>query len=106
MPLADKNSWFSWRGEALLVQIYLQPRASKDRIVGIHDNHLKISLTTPPVDGRANQHLITFIAECFDVPKSRVTLIKGETGRRKVVKVDKPKDMMLVEKYALNPPYN
>lgn len=93
----DKTSWFYWREKSLYLYVYLQPRASKDRIIGIHDNCLKISLTTPPVDGRANQHLLAFIADCFNVPKNRVTLVKGETARKKVVRVDDPKNTTLIE---------
>lgn len=90
------TSWYNWRGQELYLSIYLQPGASKDRIVGIHGDCIKISLTSPPIDGRANEHLIRFIAKCFDVPKSRVELIKGETGRVKIVKVDKPGDTHLL----------
>ena len=92
-----KQPWFYWRDKALFIHVYLQPRASKDKIIGLHDDCLKISLTTPPVEGRANQHLLAFIAESFAVPKQRVTLVQGETGRKKWVKIMEPKDLQLLE---------
>ena len=54
---------------------------------GIHDGAVKISLTTPPVDGRANEALITFVAELLGLPRGRVSLVAGMTSRTKVLRV-------------------
>ena len=70
-----------------LVEIYVQPRASKTEIVGFHGNALKIRLAAPPVDGAANQALIEFIAARLKVPKSTVRVVVGASSRRKLIEV-------------------
>jgi uncharacterized protein (TIGR00251 family) len=83
--------WYRWEGETLILSIRVQPKASSDEIVGPQgDDSIKIRITAPPVDGKANQHLIKFLAKAFGVAKSRVTLIKGETGRDKRLAIDAP----------------
>lgn len=74
--------------EQLFLSIYLQPKASKDAILGLHDNEIKVSITAPPVDGKANQHLIKFLAKLVGVAKSKVTILKGELSRHKQIKID------------------
>ena len=74
----------------LILDVHIQPRASKDEIVGYHGDRLKIRITAPPVDGKANQHLLAFLAQVFKVPKRDVVLLAGETGREKRVKVIAP----------------
>src|SRR5262249_33985766 len=70
-------------GVELLVLV--QPRASRSKIVGAHDGRLKIALAAPPVDGEANAALIDLIAKVFEVRRGDVTLLDGQTGRRKRV---------------------
>ncbi len=53
------------------MHIYLQPKASKDEIVGVHDNCLKIRLTTPPIEGRANKHLLNLLQIALKFPPSK-----------------------------------
>ena len=68
-------------GSELLVLV--QPRASRTKVVGEHDGRLKIALAAPPVDGAANAALIEFLSDELGVRKSDVTLLDGDTGRRK-----------------------
>jgi uncharacterized protein len=74
----------------LILDVHVQPRASKDEIVGYHGNRLKIRITAPPVDGKANQHLSAFLAGVFQVPKRDVVLLAGETGRDKRFRIIAP----------------
>ena len=74
----------------LILDVHIQPRASKDEIVGYHGDRLKIRITAPPVDGKANNHLLAFLAQVFKVPKRDVVLLAGETGREKRVKIIAP----------------
>jgi uncharacterized protein (TIGR00251 family) len=71
----------------LILSVYIQPRASKNQLCGIQGEELKIRLTSPPVDGAANKLCREFIADFFDVPKSSVEIISGETSRHKRVRV-------------------
>lgn len=85
------GGWYQWQGDALLLSIRVQPRASCDEIVGPHGSEsLKVRITAPPVDGKANQHLIKFLAKAFGVPKTRVSLVKGTSGRDKRLRIDSP----------------
>jgi uncharacterized protein (TIGR00251 family) len=70
-----------------VLELYVQPRASRSRVVGEHDGRLKIQLAAPPVDGEANAALIEFLAGALRVKRADVALLAGETGRRKRVRV-------------------
>ena len=75
----------------LLLNLYIQPKASRDLIVGVHGEELKIAITAPPVDGKANAHLIKYLSKAFKVPKGDINILKGEQGRHKQVKIISPK---------------
>ncbi len=79
-----------WLREApggVTLEILVQPRASRTRVVGEHDGRLKIQLAAPPVDGEANEALQAFLAAALGVRKADVAIERGETGRRKTVRV-------------------
>jgi uncharacterized protein len=67
--------------------VRVHPGARRNAIAGVHDGALKISLTTPPTDGRANEALITFLAEHLRIPRSRITLLSGATSRSKTLRI-------------------
>jgi uncharacterized protein (TIGR00251 family) len=83
-------AWFHWDGSDLVLSIRAQPRASADRIVGPHGDALKVNITAPPVDGKANAYLARFLAKAFKVPASGVSLEKGATGRSKRLRIRQP----------------
>ncbi|BDY03553.1 DUF167 family protein YggU [Ferrimonas sp. YFM] len=78
------------QGKSLLLNLYIQPKASRDQIVGPHGEELKIAITAPPVDGKANAHLTKYLAKQFRVAKGQVSILKGELGRHKQVRIDDP----------------
>lgn len=77
--------------EVLFLRLYIQPKASRDQIMGLHGDELKIAITAPPIDGKANNHLIKFLAKQCKVAKSQVQVIKGQLGRHKFVSISAPK---------------
>ncbi|WP_456296277.1 DUF167 family protein YggU [Vibrio sp. AK197] len=77
-------------GEDVILRLYIQPKASRDKIVGLHGEELKIAITAPPVDGKANAHLSKFLAKQFKVAKGLIEIEKGELGRHKQVRVHTP----------------
>ncbi len=85
------NHFYQWQNKDLLLRIKVQPKASKDELSEILGDYLKVRITAPPVDGKANKHLIAFLAKTFKVAKSNVELISGETGREKRIKIHSPK---------------
>ncbi|RDI41320.1 hypothetical protein C8D86_12020 [Aquicella lusitana] len=88
--------WYYWRDSALYLHIYLQPRASKNEITGVHEDCLKVRLTAPPIEGRANLALLKYLAHCFKVAERQVTLVKGEQSRKKWIRIDSPRDLSLI----------
>jgi uncharacterized protein (TIGR00251 family) len=69
------------------LEIRLQPRGGRDQVMGERDGAVLIRIAAPPVDGKANAALITFVAKTVGVPKSEVMIIRGETSRNKVIRV-------------------
>jgi uncharacterized protein (TIGR00251 family) len=85
--------WYQWDGEDLLLAVHVQPRASADSLEGTHGERLKIRLTAPPVDGKANSHLIRFLARHFGVPRRQVQLLSGESSRAKRIRIQRPRQL-------------
>ena len=77
--------WLRWSGTAATLTLHIQPGAKKTEVVGLHGDALKIRLAAPPVDGKANAALLEFIADRLQLTRSAVSLIGGQTSRRKVV---------------------
>ena len=67
--------------------IKVQPRAKRNAIVGELGDALKVALTAPPVDGKANEACVEFFAEVLRVPRSAVMIASGQTSRNKVIRV-------------------
>ncbi len=67
--------------------VRVHPRAKRDEITGELGDALKLSLTTPPVEGRANEACIQFFAKLLKVPRSSVTIASGQTRRNKILRV-------------------
>jgi hypothetical protein len=74
-------------GDDLLLEVRVQPRASRTEFAGAFGDRLRVRLQAPPVDGRANTALVEFLAEAFEVPRARVTIEHGLSGRDKRVRV-------------------
>ena len=78
IPIKDSN-----QGSTFAVKVH--PRAKKNAISGELGDALKLSLTTPPVEGRANQACVEFLAKLLKVPRSSVTIASGQTSRNKII---------------------
>lgn len=68
---------------SLLLTVYIQPRASSTRIIGLHGEAVKIGISAPPVDGKANAAVIEYLAGFFRIPKSAVSIKSGRQSRTK-----------------------
>jgi uncharacterized protein len=80
-------SWITEKPEGVVITIFVQPRASKNKIGGLHGDALKIHLTAPPVDNAANKMCVQFLAKCLNIPRSSLEIIAGQTSRTKLVRV-------------------
>ncbi|MGI6487676.1 MAG: YggU family protein [Syntrophomonadaceae bacterium] len=68
-------------------QVRVLPRSSRNEIVGEMQGALKVKLTAPPVEGKANKALISFLADVTGVPRRQITILKGDTARNKLVEI-------------------
>jgi len=68
---------------ALSLTVYVQPKASKNRLAGLHNGAMKLCITAPPVDGKANAAVITFMAKLFHLPKASIAILSGHQSRTK-----------------------
>lgn len=96
------NNWIKELSEGLLISIYVQPRASKTEIIGIHQNSLKIKLTSPPVEGAANSLLIKFISKELGIAKSKIVLTSGDKSRNKKLVIKGCSKEEVIQKLTAN----
>ena len=81
------STWFRRNGDTLTLTLHIQPGAKRTEIAGLHGHALKIRLAAPPIEGRANEALLRFVAETFAVPLRQVELKQGGQSRHKVVAI-------------------
>ena len=82
-----ERSCLSIRGNGVLLQLSVMPNAKRTEVDGLHDGALRVRLAAPPIDGRANEALVAWLAKALGVPKRDVELLRGESGRRKQVAI-------------------
>lgn len=70
-----------------LLEVHVQPGAKRTEVVGLHGDRLKIKLAAPPVDGKANDALVAWAAEVFQVGRGDVELVRGQTSRQKTLRI-------------------
>jgi uncharacterized protein (TIGR00251 family) len=81
------SAWYRRNGDVLTLTLHIQPGAKRTEVAGLHGEALKLRLAAPPIEGRANEALLKFIAAAFDVPPRQVELKQGAQSRHKVVAV-------------------
>lgn len=72
----------------MLVKVRAKPRSKKEGVKEITKEYLEVRVNQPPEKGRANERIIELLAEHFNIPKSRVRLVRGETSKEKVFEID------------------
>ena len=80
-------TWLRSEAEAVVLSLHVQPGAKKTEVAGLHGAALKIRLAAPPVDGKANQALVEFLAASLMVTKSRIDLVSGVSSRTKRIRI-------------------
>ena len=73
--------------DGCVLPVRAHPGAKRNAITGVHDGALKVSLTTPPTDGRAKEALIAFLSEKLRLPRARISLVSGQTNRSKAFRI-------------------
>jgi uncharacterized protein (TIGR00251 family) len=85
------GDWYRKTEQGWLISVHAQPGAKKSEVAGLHGDALKIRIASPPVDGRANEALIAFVAKELAVPRAAVSLEHGAGSRRKTLLLAAPK---------------
>ncbi|HCG98361.1 MAG: YggU family protein [Candidatus Aquicultor primus] len=80
--------YLSTHGDGIILNIWLQPRASRTKIVGIYGDNIKISVKAPPLEGRANDECIEFLSALLGFPKKHFTIKSGEQSRHKRIYIE------------------
>ncbi len=84
---SDPANWLRADGDSVILTLHIQPSAKRTETAGLHGDALKIRLNAPPVDGKANEALVAYLAKTLGVPKSSVALVSGQTSRAKRVRI-------------------
>jgi uncharacterized protein (TIGR00251 family) len=79
--------WYRRNGDVVTLSLHVQPGAKRSELAGLHGEALKIKLAAPPIEGRANEALLKFIAKLFEVPVRQTSLKLGEQSRHKVIAI-------------------
>lgn len=91
--MPERAVHYRWQGEDLILQCQLQPKAANDEIAGLLGDRLKVRITAPPVDGKANVHLLKWLSKLFKVPRSDIVILQGELGRQKTLLIRAPRQI-------------
>lgn len=89
---ADPPAWVRWQSGELLLQVHAQPGARRTQLAGTHGERLKIALHAPPVDGKANEELLRFLADTLALRRSALRLAGGAASREKSVAIECARD--------------
>jgi len=83
-------AWYRWEEDDLILSLRVQPRSRKDEFIAPHGDHYKVQITAPPVEGKANDHILRFLAKSFGVKRSQVSMQRGQTSRNKLFRIHAP----------------
>lgn len=86
----------------LHLEVKVQPKASRNQILGEWEGALKVKLTAPPVEGEANQALLVFLAAELRIPRRNITIVKGESSRQKLLNIEGLSKEDLLERLGIN----
>jgi uncharacterized protein (TIGR00251 family) len=77
--------WLEQKNDGVLLRVRIQPRASKSQLAGLigEPARLKIRISAPPVDGEANEEVVCFLSKLLSIPKSAITIVRGQTAKAK-----------------------
>ena len=91
------------RGDGVTIECRVTPRAARSAIKGERDGVLQVALDAPPVEGRANDALVAFLAGLLGIPRSRITILRGDKGRTKLLLIQGIASSALLARLPLPP---
>ena len=84
---SDINNYFKITGNDIIIKVKIVPGSSKNKIIGVYNDSLKITITAPPVEGKANKKCIAYLAKYFNVAKSKIEIISGLASKNKLIRI-------------------
>jgi uncharacterized protein (TIGR00251 family) len=84
------REWCCAGAGVIRLSVQIMPNAKKSEVVGLFDDTLKIRLQAQPIEGKANEALVRYIADLLDIPRSAVAIIHGHASKRKTLKLNAP----------------
>ena len=90
-------AFFEEKDGCIILNVKVIPRASKDSIQGILGDALKVRIQAPPVEGKANAHLVRFLSKQWKIPRASIEILSGGTGRNKRLRITDPTDALRKE---------
>ena len=84
--------------KASILKVYLQPKSSRNEIVGPYRDGIKVRITAPPFEGKANEGLIRFLAKTWDLTPSSIEIVKGHHSREKILRISSDKNLDAMKK--------
>lgn len=94
----DLKSCYQIKDNSFFISVLIQPNSKKSEIQGIHDQKLKIRISSPPVDGKANEEVIRFFAKLLGIKKNQIEILKGHTDKNKLIKISEITEAHFLEK--------
>lgn len=73
--------------DSVCFRVHVQPRAAKDETAGLHGEAIKVRLTSPAIENRANRHLVDFLSRLLRIPKNNLSIVSGQKSRQKTIAV-------------------
>ncbi|MFZ7128136.1 MAG: DUF167 domain-containing protein [Desulfobacterales bacterium] len=93
-------SVYEEKKDGLIINVFIQPRSSRNQVAGLHGDALKLKITAPPVEGEANRQCLKFLAKALGLPKSALKIAGGDTSRSKriFIRMDPGPDLIQLKK--------
>lgn len=92
--MTEKGAFFTWEdSNTLILKIKVQTRASKDALGEVLGERLKVRITAAPIDGKANAHLVKYLAKLFKVPQTQIQILAGQSSQEKRLRIHAPKQL-------------
>lgn len=77
------KDWAAQTKDCILIKVHIVPNSSKTQIVGTHGDRLKLKIKAPPVDGKANEEIVSFLSKTLNIKKNQIELMTGQTSKSK-----------------------
>jgi len=84
---SSTDNYFKIVGNDIVIKAKIVPGSSKNKIIGVYNNSLKITIAAPPVEGKANKKCIVYLAKYFATAKSKIEIISGKNSKNKLIKI-------------------